>query len=85
MNMAHNGATRLASLLRVHLGSRVLGPEPPLISRIRNQYIQTITLKIERNNVSIAKVKDLIQQAILQFQVEKQYKGSRISIDVDPY
>ncbi|MCY4780053.1 primosomal protein N' [Sphingobacterium sp. UT-1RO-CII-1] len=85
MNMAHNGATRLASLLRVHLGSRVLGPEPPLISRIRNQYIQTITLKIERNNVSIGKVKELIQQAILQFQVEKQYKGSRISIDVDPY
>lgn len=85
INVAHNGASRLASLLRTNLGARVLGPEPPLISRIRNQYIQTITLKIERNNVSITKVKELIQQGIMQFQIEKEYKAVRISIDVDPY
>lgn len=85
MNASHSSSVRLASLLRVHLGARVLGPEPPLISRIRNQFIHTITLKIERNGVSIHKVKELIQQSLLQFHVDKQNKGIRVSIDVDPY
>ena len=83
--VASDAAVRLAHLLRTQLGSRVLGPEPPLISRVRNQFIQTVTLKIERNNVSIVRVKELIQQAITQFGMEKQYKGVRIAIDVDPY
>ncbi|MFD1768280.1 replication restart helicase PriA [Sphingobacterium suaedae] len=85
MQVVHDGSVRLAGLLRTHLGSRVLGPEPPLISRIRNHFIQTITLKIERNNVSVAKVKELILQAILEFELDKNNKGIRISIDVDPY
>ena len=85
MQQAHDAAVRLGGLLRVHLGGRVLGPEPPLISRVRNHFIQTITLKIERNNVSIVKVKELVQQAILQFEIDKANKGVRLSIDVDPY
>lgn len=85
MQQASDAATRLASLLTAQLGNRVLGPEPPLISRIRNHFIQTITLKIERNNVSIGRVKELINQVITQFGMEKQYKGVRITIDVDPY
>ncbi|KGE15545.1 replication restart helicase PriA [Sphingobacterium deserti] len=85
MQQAHDAAVRLGGLLRVNLGARVLGPEPPLISRVRNHFIQTITLKIERNNVSIVKVKELVQQAILQFEIDKTNKGVRLSIDVDPY
>lgn len=85
MQISLDAASRLAALLRSTLGERVLGPEPPLVSRIRNQFIQTITLKIERNNVSIAKVKELIRQAITLFEVDKTYKGVRLSIDVDPY
>ncbi|PRD47931.1 replication restart helicase PriA [Sphingobacterium haloxyli] len=85
MQYASDAANRLANLLRVQLGNRVLGPEPPLISRVRNHFIQTVTLKIERSNVSITRVKMLVSQAITQFGMEKQYKGVRISIDVDPY
>ncbi len=80
-----DSAQKLANLLRAHLGERVLGPEPPLVSRVRNNYIQTITLKIERTNVSIVKVKELIKSSILTFELDKQNTGVRISIDVDPY
>ncbi|MGJ1369138.1 replication restart helicase PriA [Sphingobacterium spiritivorum] len=79
-----DAARDLASGLRSTLGSRVIGPEPPLVSRVRNYFIQTITLKIERNNVSIAKVKELMQQAILSFELDKSHTGVRIQIDVDP-
>ncbi|SJN31044.1 Helicase PriA essential for oriC/DnaA-independent DNA replication [Sphingobacterium sp. JB170] len=85
MQLAYHGATKLASALRGQLGERVLGPEPPLVSRVRNYFIQTITLKIERNNVSIVKVKDLIRVSIQQFEIDKTNKGIRLSIDVDPY
>lgn len=80
-----DSAQKLASLLRTQLGDRVLGPEPPLVSRVRNNYIQTITLKIERGNVSIGKVKELIRVAILFFELDKLNAGVRIQLDVDPY
>ncbi|MGO1520152.1 MAG: replication restart helicase PriA, partial [Sphingobacterium sp.] len=81
----HDAAQRFADLLRQSLGARVLGPEPPLISRVRNNFIQTITLKIERKETSIAKVKELIRQSIVHFELDKKNRGVRIQIDVDPY
>ena len=81
----HDSAQKLANLLRSQLGNRVLGPEPPLVSRVRNHYIQTITLKIERTNISISKVKELIRNSLLQFELDKHNKGVRTQIDVDPY
>ncbi len=80
-----DSAQRLANLLKPQLGHRVLGPEPPLVSRVRNYYIQTITLKIERTNISIQKVKELIRQALLHFELDKHNNGVRTQIDVDPY
>lgn len=80
-----DSAQKLANLLKTHLGSRVLGPEPPLVSRVRNNYIQTITLKVERAGVSIVKVKELIRASILTFELDKLNAGVRLSIDVDPY
>lgn len=41
-------AQRYASILRQAFGDRILGPEAPSISRIKNMYIKQIMLKIER-------------------------------------
>ena len=84
-DLVHAAADHLAALLRQSLASRVLGPEPPLVARVRNNFIQTITLKIERKDISIVKVKELIKQAILHFELDKKNKGVRVQIDVDPY
>jgi len=81
---AHDAAHRLADLLRAGLGGRVLGPQPPLVARIRNRFIQTILLKIERGNVSIAKVKELIRSAVTAVDLDKRNKGARVDVDVDP-
>src|SRR5690606_38230108 len=70
-DLVNDSAIRLASILRHHLGERVLGPEPPLISWIRNNFIQSISLKIEKKNISIKKVKELIKQSILHFELDK--------------
>lgn len=81
----HYSAQQLAKALRVKLGARVLGPEPPLVSRVRNKYIQNITLKIERTGINISKVKDFIKEALILFELDKKNAGVQVQIDVDPY
>jgi primosomal protein N' (replication factor Y) len=63
----------------------VIGPEAPLISRIRNYYIKSIMLKFEKDGISIVKAKAILRDVIVQFQTTKLSKGSIIQPDVDPY
>jgi primosomal protein N' (replication factor Y) len=81
----YNQSVYLANELRKQFGDRVIGPEAPLISRIRNYYIKSIMLKFEKDGISINKVKAAIRDIITQFQTTKLSKGSIIQPDVDPY
>ncbi|RZA03477.1 MAG: primosomal protein N' [Sphingobacteriaceae bacterium] len=81
----YNQSVYLANELRKQFGDRVIGPEAPLISRIRNYYIKSIMLKFEKDGISINKVKATIRDTITQFQTTKLSKGSIIQPDVDPY
>jgi primosomal protein N' (replication factor Y) len=84
--MLYNQAAYLGKELRKQLGEeRVVGPQVPLVSRIRNFYIQSIMLKFEKDGVSINKVKTTIRDIITQFQTTKLSKGSVVQPDVDPY
>jgi primosomal protein N' (replication factor Y) len=78
-------ANSLAKILRSQFGNRILGPEAPMISRIRNYYIQTILIKVEREGVSIQKIKEALQQILIQFDSQPINKGVYMHIDVDPY
>lgn len=78
-------ADYLAKVLRQQFGDRVLGPEAPLVSRIRNYYIQTLLLKVEKEGVSVQKLKTNLQEILKKFEAESLAKGSIIQIDVDPY
>jgi len=83
--MLYNQAAYLATELRKSFGDRVVGPETPLVSRIRNYYIKSIMLKFEKDGVSVNKVKATIRDVITQFQTTKLSKGSIVQADVDPY
>ena len=77
-------AQELAISLKKTLEKRVLGPEFPLVSRIRNQYINTILIKFERNGIDAAKLKQLIVQKIDWIRGVKEFKSVTIVVDVDP-
>jgi primosomal protein N' (replication factor Y) len=77
-------AQKLANELRSQLGKRVLGPEQPLISRIRNYYLKQIIIKSDRDT-AVQKVKTLLKETILQINVDKSFKGVLVQVDVDPY
>jgi primosomal protein N' (replication factor Y) (superfamily II helicase) len=83
-DILYNQAEYLATELRKSFGDRVIGPEFPLVGRVRNYYIKSIMLKFERDAVSINRAKAIIRDTITQFQTTKLSKGSIVQPDVDP-
>ena len=79
----NDGARDLALLLRKGLGNRILGPEYPLVSRIRNLYIKRILIKLERDE-NLPVRKKLISEMIGKFRSESLFKNMLIQLDVDP-
>ena len=78
-------AEKFAQLIKQSLGSAVVGPQVPLVGRIRNYYIQTILVKIDLENQSIYKVKEFLKQQISDFEAHKDNKGAFVVVNVDPY
>ncbi|MEQ8926973.1 MAG: primosomal protein N', partial [Fulvivirga sp.] len=85
-NLTHRTASRLSNLLREQLGSqRVLGPQEPLINKIRNEYLVELLVKLERGSIDLSKVKRIIEKCAEDILNEKDLKSSKIVFDVDPY
>ncbi len=78
-------ADTLADQLRDNLSFiPILGPGEPAISKIRNQYLMNILLKIPRGKYDLAAIKKSITAFTTQLAIEKQFRSVRIMVDVDP-
>lgn len=82
-NIVNQSAETLAQQLKPVFGKRLLGPEYPMVSRIRNQYIKNILIKLEKA-VSASKAKEEIRKAIGKLNAVVGFKGVKVQIDVDP-
>ncbi|MEJ6617306.1 MAG: primosomal protein N' [Crocinitomicaceae bacterium] len=82
-NVLNKGAMDLAVTLRNIFKERVLGPEFPVVKRIQNLFLKTITIKIERD-ANDKKVKERIHQLVDEFYCVPINKSIRVIIDVDP-
>ncbi len=82
-NMLNLNALELADTLRSVFKERVLGPEFPVVKKVRNYYLKMIKIKIERDAPD-KKVKEKIQEIINEFYIQPKNKSTRIIIDVDP-
>lgn len=80
--LLNTGARVLAEILREPFGKRVLGPEYPMVSRIKNQYIKTILIKLERT-ASLHQMKIELQKKIEEFEKIQEFKSVRVQVDVD--
>jgi primosomal protein N' (replication factor Y) len=84
-DITKEAAQVLTELLREQLGKpRVLGPESPLIDRIRNQYIKHILVKLEREKINLKAVKEFVAKQCQNVMLMKQFKSVQVVIDVDP-
>lgn len=73
----------MAMQLRGTFAGRVIGPEYPLVSRIRGLYLKQITLRFERTE-AIADAKRVIRQIGDDLTKQEGWSGVGIIYDVDP-
>ena len=76
-------AAELASLLRPVFKHDLLGPEYPMVSRVKNLYIKQMLVKFNRE-YNAQQVKELIMKQVRQFQQQSDYKAVQVQLDVDP-
>ncbi|XOV95139.1 MAG: primosomal protein N' [Bacteroidota bacterium] len=84
-NIAFNAAQFMSNEATRNLGKeRVNGPVEPIISRIRNQYLFEITIKLEKQGIKLAVIKEFLLNSRYMMQSQPSYKSVRIIFDVDP-
>ena len=82
---ARNGAHQYAQAITPEIGKhRVLGPEEPVINRIRNQYLMEVIIKLEKTNINLSQAKKILQVHAQLLTTEKSLSGLGIYFDVDP-
>lgn len=76
-------ALEISGRLRQWFGSRVLGPDKPSVSRVKQQNIRKIVLKLE-NGLPLDKVRAYLKEAQRLTLQDKRYASVVIYYDVDP-
>jgi primosomal protein N' (replication factor Y) len=79
-----NGVNWLFKALYNSFGEYVLGPTAPAVSRIRNQYIKNIVIKIPPKQ-NLANTKNHLYKIKNTFEAVKDFRPIRFIIDVDAY
>ncbi len=84
LKTVRNGANQLTGRLRYYFGNRVLGPEAPPVSKLKNQYLMQIMIKFERGYKQLQQAKEFILTETGKLKLDGAYKSIRVQIDVDP-
>ncbi len=84
LNKLLKGSNWIFELLCKNFNDQLLGPESPLIPRIKNKYIKNILIKIPINK-SLKKSKQLLAKNLNSFSSVPIFRNIDVSIDVDPY
>jgi len=72
------------SLVKILGKIRILGPETPVINKIRNYFINEIYIKLERDKVNSKAIKEQIQKEIRNLLSISKFKNTIVASDVDP-
>ena len=82
-HLVYAAAIKLARRLKIQLTQGVLGPQSPLIAKLRNQYVMDIWVKIKKDAAErLVTTKRTIAQESKW--VLKKFKKVSIVFDVDP-
>ena len=83
-NRVDTGVNWLTKALQNSFGEYVLGPTAPAVSRIRNQYIKNIVIKIPPKQ-SLISTKKQLQKIKNTFEAVSDFRPIRFIIDIDAY
>jgi primosomal protein N' (replication factor Y) len=78
------GSMWLYNVMSQNLPMPILGPEEPAISRIRNEYIRTILIKIPKDK-NLTLTKKTIHKIMNSFEAIAFYRAIKVTVNVDNY
>ncbi len=82
-NLCEKAALELAKCLETQLGkARILGPEKPVVDRIRDRFLYEILIKLEKG-VNLKAIKEYIRLQMTNIYISKSYKNIQVIVDVD--
>ena len=76
-------AHQLANSLKQDLKEYIVGPAPPVVDRVRNQYLMEILIKLPKELGMGLTYKKVIRNHIILLMAEKPFKSVTIVVDVD--
>lgn len=81
----HKLASQFTQTIRKDIrGPRILGPGEPIVSKIRNEFLMTVLVKIPRDSGHLKELKQDLQKIADGFLADKTFRTARIIFDVDP-
>jgi primosomal protein N' (replication factor Y) len=82
---SHQIARTLGIEIKKNLPSgMVLGPEEPLIAKIRNEYLQRFIIKAERDKINLSFLKEFLNNTAIAVRSTKEFRSGKIVFNVDP-
>jgi primosomal protein N' (replication factor Y) len=62
----------------------IQGPSEPMISKIKNEFILVVLLKINRDQGRLGEIKSVLLTLAEELTQQKEFRNSRVVFDVDP-
>jgi primosomal protein N' (replication factor Y) len=84
VNLVNNMSEELAKRLRGTFGKDLLGPQFPLVSKIKNNYYKRIILKIDKS-LGPQNVRHILNTEINNLHSNYRDETFKVQVDVDPY
>lgn len=82
-SIVETASIELANRLRQHFSFRILGPDKPVVARIKTLCIRKIMLKMELS-LPLASTRNTIRECVKQLMQDEKYKSLQVVYDVDP-
>lgn len=80
-DLAEQFAQRIRSEVK---GPKIMGPGEPIVSKIRNEFLRTILVKIARDRGRLNEIKQQLEKISDELLSIKEFRSARIVFDVDP-
>jgi primosomal protein N' (replication factor Y) len=82
--LADQGCLHLTQYLQTQYGDRVMGPLLPGIPRLRNYYLRSLQIKMEKNSQLMRDIKSSIRKGLEELLKIPGLSTTRYTVDVDP-
>ncbi len=64
--------------------SKILGPEFPIVSKIKNEFLMNLLIKVKPED-KLFSIKNIISKILKKFNTYSQFRLIKTNVDVDPY